>query len=497
MALILNSAKITQADFADRNREERLWIYCLLDSCIMYEIHERTEPQLTPISRKTYYFDMAMRGPAMSMTLRGMRVDRDELTTYVWERQQILKRVEGFLHRIVMEVWKKGINPNSPPQIKDLLYNVMKLPMQYKSDKGEKKETTDRSALEKLKLYYWATPIVNCILKIRDLNKQIQELKSGIDPDGRMRFGFSPCVTETGRWSSSKNSKGRGTNGQNVNDALRRVYISDEGMKLAYVDLEQAESRCVAYESEDLAYIAAVESGDLHTTVARLVWPELSWTGDPTTDRAIADQPFYRHFSYRDMSKRGGHLTNYMGKPWTMSRALQLAQKVCEEFQDRYFSQFPLIKRWHQTVQENLQANGYSITPYFERRRRYHGRLRDDATLREAIANDPQSTIADIVSYGLLKAWKKYDLGSGRVHFFSNQHDGLVYGYWEGDEEVCYLIEEELSIPIPIKGRTMLIPAETKVGYCWNSDSLARLGSEKAAAQTRPNSADPLDLIAG
>lgn len=54
------------------------------------------------------------------------------------------------------------------------------------------------------------------------------------------------------------------------------------------------------------------ESGDLHTANARRIWArELPWTGDILQDRRIADRPFYRDFSYRDMAKRGSHLSNF------------------------------------------------------------------------------------------------------------------------------------------------------------------------------------------
>src|SRR5207245_2824514 len=138
---------------------------------------------------------------------------------------------------------------------------------------------------------------------------------------------------------------------QNWEESLRSIVIADEGMKLAYVDLEQAESRLVgAIEwnlCHDETYLKACESGDLHTSVARLAWPNTSWTGDLQRDREIAEKPFYRQHSFRHMAKVLGHGTNYRGTPFTMAKHTKIDKRVITEFQTRYFSSFPAHVRWH------------------------------------------------------------------------------------------------------------------------------------------------------
>jgi len=132
-------------------------------------------------------------------------------------------------------------------------------------------------------------------------------LEAGIT-NGRMHFGYHVAGTMTGRWSSSENVFGDGTNGQNLTDEMRRVFVADKGLKLCQLDLAQAESKLVAYLTLPFGrqYLDACNSGDLHTSVSKLVWPEL-FVGANETDKDVAKRPFYRHFTYRDMSKRGGH----------------------------------------------------------------------------------------------------------------------------------------------------------------------------------------------
>lgn len=101
------------------------------------------------------------------------------------------------------------------------------------------------------------------------------------------------------------------TNLQNITASLRKMFVADPGYKLCGIDLEQAESREVGWLSGticgDWSYLDACYSGDLHTLVARTAWPDLPWTGDPKLDRRVAETPFYRHLTYRDMAKKLGH----------------------------------------------------------------------------------------------------------------------------------------------------------------------------------------------
>ena len=44
-----------------------------------------------------------------------------------------------------------------------------------------------------------------------------------------MRFSFNVAGASTGRWSSSENPMWTGTNGQNITDEMRRMFVADPG----------------------------------------------------------------------------------------------------------------------------------------------------------------------------------------------------------------------------------------------------------------------------
>src|SRR5262249_34741352 len=145
------------------------------------------------------------------------------------------------------------------------------------------------------------------------------------------------------------------------------VFIADPGYKLAYLDAEQGESRIVgAIEGNlfgDWLYLDACEGGDLHTTVAKLVWPDaLPWTGDLGQDRSLGEQPYYRHYDRRFMCKKIGHGTNYGGKPRTLAGQAKVEESLISDFQPKYFRAFPAHQRWHANVRDRLWEDGYLIT---------------------------------------------------------------------------------------------------------------------------------------
>ena len=108
------------------------------------------------------------------------------------------------------------------------------------------------------------------------------------------------------------------------------------------------------------------------------------------------------------MAKRGGHGTNYLGKAATIAKHLKVDKPIIESFQYKYFKAFPDIPNWHTHLLEKLQIDGSIRTP-LGRVRTFFGRPDDDATLREAVAFQPQSTIAEILNLALWKVWHKYD----------------------------------------------------------------------------------------
>ena len=438
-------------------------IYNGLDVCITAEVLDALLPQLDANTSATYSFSRAMQGPALEMRLRGVLVDQARKAEVIDQYFTAIEHLNANLERIVFEgVGLPHFNWRSPADLKDLFYNRLAIP----AIKRGGSVTVNREALEKMEQYLIARQIVRHITTMRDLGKKISVLKTSIDPDGRLRTSYNIAGTSTGRWSSSFSEFGTGGNLQNVEESLRSIFIADPGMKFAKFDAKSGESYCVGAIEWNLfndgLYLDAVESGDVHTAVARICWPDLPWTGVLKRDKDIAEQPYYRHYTYRFMCKKLGHGSNYGGKPATLSAQAKLPLGVVEAFQPKYFRAFPAHQQWQSHVDSNLRRNG-TLTSLTGRKRQFWGRRNDESVLREAIAYDPQCSLADIVNSAMLRIWSARDAA---VVF--QDHDAITITYPEAHEDhIIPLIQTQLLQSIPLKnGRNMTIPYDCKTG--WN-----------------------------
>lgn len=473
---------------------EREWVYNGLDTCVTLEVFQNIHPLLDNMSGSVYDFSQSLQGPVLEINMRGLLVDmekRDQLCAN-YERQ--IAQVEANLWRLIREgIGHTAMDKwNSPAQLGTLIYDVMGLPEQ----KQKGKRTSNRDALEKLAAEYFdVEPIINHVLFLRDKIKKVQVLRTRVDPDCRLRTSINIAGTDTGRFSSSFSEFGAsGGNLQNVEELLREVFISDPGMKFAYIDKEQAESRAVGAIAWNLFglsnYLDACESGDLHTSVARLAWKSLPWTGNLKSDRALADEPFYRQHSRRHMAKVLGHGTNYDGQPFTMRQHTKIDIQAIKEFQQLYLHEaFPEIPMWHDWTRKVLWADGYLIN-LLGRRRWFFGRRGEADTQRKAIAFNPQSSVADILNRDMLAVWRM-DI----CQLMLQIHDAILIQYPEElEDEIVPKVLAAMTTSVPLeRGRSLLIPNDVKTGWNWgnasdhNPDGLAKYrGTDSRKRERKP-----------
>lgn len=277
--------------------QESEWRYNGLDSCITLEVLGVLLPQLDEVTGPVYQRALALQGPILEMECRGIRTDRNEISRVSRELEGQLAHLHEALKEILIEglgfepgevSWlktEKGTKVekfwwNSPTKLSEFFYTRMGLPKTRK--KG--KVTCDRDALEKMRSYFFAEPIINHILAIRDINKSLGVLRTSIDRDGRIRYSLNIAGTDTGRLASYASAMGSGTNMQNITEELRQIFVADPGKKFAYIDRAQIQSRIVGAICwnlfHDPTYLDFCESGDLHTGVCMMTWRDLAWKGE-------------------------------------------------------------------------------------------------------------------------------------------------------------------------------------------------------------------------
>lgn len=483
--------------FVYKSAAEANYIYNGLDCMMTFEIRNALLPlfERRPQCRPMYEWRLGMQAIALHMSQRGIKFDNDLRRVMHFELSKRMSKLRGIWDKLCETAVLHNVNPASPAQLKKLFYIELLLPEQKSQTKGVWKVSVNRECLEKL---YSTTKdarraLVRVLLAIRDLEKDLEVLSTEPSADGRMRCSYNVAGTETGRWSSSATVFGEGMNKQNITPSLRKLFIADDGMKLVNRDQQQAESWIVALVSGDANYMEACRSGDPHTFCSRLIWPELPWNGDLAKDKKIAQQPFYRHFSYRDMAKRGGHASNYYAVPWTISRNLKIPMRSAEEFQDKYFDRFSKIRDWQKGISKILQTpykeGGQVLRTPLGEERIFFGRPTDDATLREAIAYVPQATVGHLTNIMLARLWK------AQIDILENGHDSVLFQIPDRSEDI--LIPTLLPLfeyPITYNGVTITIPWESKVGYTWG-DLEEWKGNGSTIGQQRPKATSFLDSI--
>lgn len=486
MATLINTADITDPSLLP-SQDIKDWVYNGLDCCVTLEVLENIENLLDDVSRVTYNLSLSLQAPILEMSMRGIRIDLFQREQVKKEYIRQLELIEAQLSKILFEGLSISLNWRSPAQLKKLFYEVLQLPeVKKRNAHGKMAATTNRDALEKLYDYHYATALCNRLLVLRDIEKKRQFLSAKLDEDNHIRANFNIAGTNTGRLASSVSDYGTGTNLQNVDRLLRTVFIPDKGMKFANIDLEQADARNVGAICWNLfvethgeayagAYLDACESGDLHTTVCSMAYNELPWTTDPKKNREIADAKAYRELSYRDLSKKLGHGTNYYGQPPTMAKHTRVRVDTITTFQHKYFGGFPAIgcpltepdaamrPNWHNWVKRQLRESQCIITQY-GRRRWFFDDPKNQETIRAAIAFEPQSMTADEINRAILNIWR-----ANVVQILCQVHDSLLVQYPEEmEDEIIPKLKQLFRAPLTLRrGREFLVPCEVKVGWNW------------------------------
>ena len=274
---IIHTASTTPALLSPWERDQ---VYNGLDCCVTSEVFDVIHPGLDNHTAATYNFSKDLQGPVLEMRLRGVLVDQARRAQVIDEMFDKLDQLERNLDRIVLDgVGMMAFNWRSNAHLKELFYDKLKIP-EVRS-KGH--VSVDVHALEKLEQYIIARPIIKHLNAMRELGKRISVLRTPLDSDGRMRTSYNIAGTNTGRFSSSGSEFGTGGNLQNIEESLRSIFVADPGMKFAKFDAKSGESFVVGAIEwnlfDDPRYLEACDSGDPHTAVARICWPDIGWTG--------------------------------------------------------------------------------------------------------------------------------------------------------------------------------------------------------------------------
>lgn len=233
-----------------------MYIYAACDAAATYLLHNRFYSIIENNNHLKFVYDnILIEGTKLFVDVEdnGIPLSKEKLLEadkFLIERERDL--VEKLYTFTEIKEWeeenKKVFNYNSPIQIRNLLFNKLKLkPTGIKTTTGE--HSANEEALTILSKNHKLPGLLLELRKSAKLrNTYITKLLVGIDADGRIRTNFNLHTTTSGRTSSS----GR-LNAQQFprNKMIKRCISANPNHKIVSHDLSTAEM-----------YIAAALSGD-------------------------------------------------------------------------------------------------------------------------------------------------------------------------------------------------------------------------------------------
>ena len=440
------------------------WKYNCFDCVATFECMEKLMIEMAELKVNHFYFEHAH--PLMlslaKIGNRGVLIDvkiRDEekqkAEKELGETLLILKKITGF-----------DFNPNSPKQCKELFYEKLRLPIQYKVQAREYKETQDEEALLLLKdKYPEHTSLIDNTLKVRGLTKLIGTfLSSTLSSDNHMCTSYNSTGTIEGRISSSKTLDGEGGNLQQVpHTSLRRMFIAPENKVFLKADASQAEARAVAWFARIQFLIDQFSDNpefDVHKWNASIVFNKIL--------EEISKNE-------RQTAKQIVHGANYGIGHKKAAKLAGVSSSQAYNALNTYYCKLPELKKWWEEIQGKLQSSRRLYTP-FGRLRIFFDRLLEE-TFRSAYAFLPASTVGDIINRAVFTLDKS--LPDPENNFIVLQvHDELVIELEKNRvREIYPLVKKEFETPIKVEGvlKPLIIPVEIKIGKNWFSDDMIPL----------------------
>jgi DNA polymerase I-like protein with 3'-5' exonuclease and polymerase domains len=239
-----------------RVRAEGMWPVCLIDHGVIPMVER-------------------MQSNGLLVNKAHMEMLEDRLTQQMSDKRDEIEALVGV-----------RINPGSSKQTAALLFKQLKLPASKVTSTGM--DSTQDKVLEGLR---HAHPVVPMVLDYRELDKargsfvRVALQKAG--GDGRLRCNLRVTRVTSGRLAANTPNLMAIPVRSGVGKEIRQGFIAPEGRILADWDLDQAEMRVMAHESNDSGLVGLFNDGvlDVHTDTAASMFSKPYKDVDKSTER--------------------------------------------------------------------------------------------------------------------------------------------------------------------------------------------------------------------
>lgn len=422
-------------------------------ACMILQLSEALKKELANKKLETVYYEIddVLTPILAKMEKEGISIDPKYFEEFSGELEKKLTEIENKIATYTDE----KINLNSPKQVGHLLFEILSLPVVKKTKTGF---STDSEVLEDLDANY-DSEVPGLLLQYREIGKlystYVKVLPTLINEhSGRIHTSFNQHVAATGRLSSVN------PNLQNIpirTDMGRRVrkgFIAKPGHVFVGADYSQVELRILAHFSGDETMLKAFKEGvDIHTQTASEV------LGVDIDEVSSED---------RSKAKAVNFGLMYGQSSFGLAKTLRISRSEAKEYITNYFNRFSKVKNYLDSLKEEAEKTGYSITMFGRKRflPDIHSKNRNIKSNAERIAiNSPiQGTAADIIKMAMISIQHELSSKGLKTKMILQVHDELIFEVPEEEVDIVKsMIRDKMENVVEMK-----VPLTVDVGSADN-----------------------------
>jgi DNA polymerase-1 len=429
--------------------------YAAEDADITLQLWHKLKPMLKERGQERVFYEIEtpLLPVLAEMEHNGINFDVDAMASYSEQLAEKIKALEASIFTMAgME-----FNLNSPKQLGEVLFDVLKLVEKPKKTKTGQYKTNEEVLVELAPKH----EIVQKMLDYRSLTKlkstYVDALPKEVFPEtGRIHTTFSQAITTTGRLSSVN------PNLQNIpirteeGREIRRAFIPRPGdFTLLACDYSQIELRIMAELSGDAGLREAFIHGeDIHTATAARVF------GVPAGE---VDKEMRRK------AKMVNFGIIYGISAFGLGQRLGIPRTEAGEIIEQYRANYPGVQDYLDQTIEFARKHEYVET--ITGRRRYirdinaRNQMVRGGAERNAINAPIQGTAADMIKIAMVEIQELLRAQKTRTKLLLQVHDELVFDLALAEkDELVPLIEEKMKSAIPME---IPILVESGTGANW------------------------------
>jgi DNA polymerase-1 len=421
---------------------------------VALRLHQVLKPRLAQERLLTLYetIERPLVPVVAAMEHAGIKVDARALQALSADFAGRIAQIE----REIQDIAGADLNPGSPKQLGEVLFDKLKLPGGKKGKTGA--YATGADILEELALTS-GHPLPQKILDWRQLTKlkstYTDTLQNEIDPTtGRVHTSYALALTPTGRLSSSdpnlQNIPVRTEEGRRI----RHAFVAEKGHKLVSVDYSQIELRLAA----DMADIPALrdafrEGKDIHAMTASQVFGVPVEGMDPMVRRKAKAINF-------------GII--YGISAFGLAAQLGIPQAEARDYIGAYFARYPGIREYMEQCKKFAREHGY-VETLFGRRCHIPG-INDKnpakrSYMERASINAPlQGTAADIIKRAMIRIPPALQERGLKARMLLQVHDELVFEVPDAEIEELSTVARAIMEKAHEPARKLSVPLTCEAG---------------------------------